>query len=350
MKYPVSKPSLTDVEREALLKVIDSGQLTHGPTVVEFEKAFAAYIGVRHAIACSSGTTALHLITASLLQPGDEVLVPDVSFVATANAVRYTDAEPVLCDVDRKTWTLSVSDALKKISNKTRAILGVHLYGEYARDICEFAASYGLDFIEDAAEGLGGVTPDGKKFGSLGKAAAFSFFGNKVMTTGEGGMVTTDDDELAARIRHLRGQAHTAVRYFHNMVGFNYRMTEMQAALGLAQLSRLPELLMKRRAVMMQYHERLSERYECSSLQAAPWQFTFLANSDRDWVQRQLASAGIDTRPVFVPMHDLPMYGRPSFQFPVSLELGRRGLSLPTYPDLSLSDVDYIADHVLRVA
>jgi perosamine synthetase len=355
IRYPVSKPSLGEREQELLLETFKSGQITHGPRVEEFERVFATRLGVADAVAVANGTVAIHLALAGInVGQGDEVLVPNLSFVATANAVSYTGATPVLCDIDPIDWGISVDDMRRKVSEKTKAVVVVHLYGKPANmeGILKFAREYRLFVIEDAAEGLGG-TYKGRALGTIGFGGTFSFYGNKIITTGEGGMVVTSDRSYAKRLRLLRGQAQSPhQRYFHGEIGFNYRMTELQAALGVAQTERMPSLIKRRRAILDLYAAQLKTwglQYGVTSgPDVAPWLFTFYVprNVHRDDLMIHLSQNGVDTRAIFHTMNRLPMYSRPDHQFPVSTELSDRGLSLPTYPDLEPADVERICNLV----
>jgi perosamine synthetase len=339
-------------------RTLAANQLTMGSMVQWFEKMFAAHLNVKHVITCSSGTTALHLaLVAAGIGEGDEVLVPNVTYVATANAVTYTGARPVLVDIDPLTWTIDVHDAEAKITSRTRAIIPVHLYGNPCdMDAIRFMAERnGLAVIEDAAEAIG-ASWRGHKCGTLGLMGCFSFYANKVITTGEGGAVATNDDVLASKLRLYRGQGQDPTRrYYHPVVGFNYRMTDMQAAIGVAQMHRLPELLKARRVVEGVYYEILENivgeplRYpgDCTT---APWLFTFCLDDeiDREDVMRQLAGRGIETRPTFVPLHRLPPYASAE-SFPVSDLAGDQGLSLPTHADMTPEDAAFIANEVREV-
>jgi perosamine synthetase len=359
IKFPVSKPSLRGRERELVAKCLDDVQLTQGPMVAEFENQFAATISEQHeAIACSNGTVALHLALSAMgIGPGDSVLVPDLSFVATANAVSYTGAKPILCEVDRDSWNISLIDAAKRIRVNTRAIIPVHLYGTPCdmRAVMNFADAHHLDVIEDAAEGLGGAF-EGQPLGSFGDAATFSFYGNKIITTGEGGAVVTRDAQLADRVRLLRGQGQpfSGRRYYHSLIGFNYRMTELQAAIGIAQLERLDEILIARGDVCQLYGLELAGRVttQIGDIDRAPWLFTCLLPEGIDPTQtaRMLLDRGIDTRPVFVPMHRLPMYSNGGKQtYPVADSIADRGISLPTHAEMTRDDAAFISDQLRSV-
>lgn len=347
--YPVSKPCLGTAEREFVSSVMNSGWLTQGRRVEQFEKELASYLGVNHVVCCSSGTTALHLALAAFgIGPGHEVLVPDLTFVATANAVSYTGAKVVLVDVDPHTWTINVDDAMRKVTSKTRAIIPVHLYGVACDmvSIRSFATNHNLLIIEDAAEAFGGRYY-GEPCGSIGDAGVFSFYANKILTTGEGGAVVTNNSGLVGRLRLLRGQAQVPrQRYFHSEVGFNYRMTELQAAVGLGQMTHLDTMLRRRSEVCRRYRERLVHLATSQSEESAPWLFTCLVSS-RDLLMQVLSSQGIETRPTFVPLHRLPMYQGVDPDFPVASMLGELGMSLPTYPELLNGEIDRICQEVL---
>lgn len=352
MRIPVSAPCLGQVETDHVAEVMRSGWLTLGPMVERFEAEFARRVGVRHAVFTTSGTTALHLALAVLdIGPGHEVLVPDLTYIATANAVTYVGATAVLCDVSADTWCLDVLDAVRRASPRTIADIPVHLYGHPAPSAeCLFT-------IEDAAQGLGGYCI-GEKWRPLGTCSTlgvYSFFANKVMTTGEGGMVVTNDGRLNERLRLLRGQGvDPHRRYWHPEVGYNYRPTELQAAIGLAQLSHLDEMLERRQSIVRRYAAALSPVVEsppCARPEAAPWLFTFLvpAPHRRDWLAERLRDTwNIETRPTFVPIHRQPFYSGPrDSDYPNACRIGDNGLSLPTFPDLTDEQVDYVCGAVI---
>lgn len=353
MKYPVSKPCIGVLERSLVDDTMQRVQLSQGEMVRRFERALAAYVGTAHALATTSGTTALHLVLAALgIGPGDEVIVPDLSFVATANAVAYTGATPVLADVHPMSWCIDPLDVRRKLTPRTRAILPVHLYGVPADmlTLSAIAREYKLHLIEDAAEGLGGWYY-GHQLGSFGTASTFSFYGNKVATCGEGGAICTNDEALYERMYFLRGQALDPMRrYYHPEVGFNYRLTDLQAAVGVGQMMRLEEMLERRREIFEIYHTALCDHIgvvpSAPHTRPAPWVFTLQLNHgvSRDGMMARLADRGIETRPGFVPMHQLPMYQRDGF--PVSSQLADRIISLPTYPGLTDEDVRVISDEV----
>jgi perosamine synthetase len=334
-----------------------------GAFVERFEAAFAAAVGCRHGIACSSGTAALHLALAAVgVGEGDEVLMPAFTMIATANAVRLLGATPVLVDAEPDTWNLATGQLAAKLTPRTRAIVPVHIYGhpvdmDPLRDLAE---RHGLGVIEDAAEAHGAVYR-GRPVGSLGDAAAFSFYGNKLVTTGEGGMVTTNDPALAARARELRSLAFSSDRHFwHRSVAFNYRMSNLQAAVGLAQTERLAELVERRRRNRERYALALSdvpglglpvERPGCRNVF---WMFGLTVlegfGPSRDALRRHLAARGVETRSFFVPIHVQPAYFRrhAGERHPVAERLGATGLYLPSGPTLSQADIEYVARQIRR--
>jgi len=359
---PVSSPSFVGNEREYVLDCMDSGWVSSaGEYVDRFEAGFAEFCGVRHAIACCNGTAALHLSLLALgVGPGDEVIVPTLTFVATANAVTYCGARPVFADSEPETWNLDPAQVASKITARTKGIIAVHLYGHPAEmdALRALATRHGLFLLEDAAEAHGALHR-GQRAGSLGDLAAFSFYGNKIIATGEGGMVTTDDDALAARVRLLRGQGMDPERrYWFPVVGYNYRMMNIPAAIGLAQLERAVWHTSRRREVAAAYKRQLggvrglgwqAEREWASH---AYWMFTVLLDDgtaeDRDRVMARLYEAGVETRPVFYPLHTLPPYREASRgeEFPVAESLSRRGISLPTWAGLDGGDLSYVCERL----
>jgi perosamine synthetase len=353
----VAEPLLDGNELEYVTQAMKSGWISsRGEFIERFERAFADFCGVRHAVATNNGTTALHLALAALgLGPGDEVLVPSLTYIATANCVAYCGASPVLADSEPRTMNLDPADLERRITDKTRAVIPVHLYGHPADmdAIHEVADRHGLLVVEDAAEALG-ARYKGARVGGLSDAAIFSFFGNKIITTGEGGMVTTNDDTLAERLRLLRSQGMDPKRrYWFPVVGFNYRMTNLQAAIGLAQLERVDHHLAQRRRVAAGYQQRLAGLSGRLTLPVSEnwaehvwWMYTVLTppQVDRDRLMAAMAEEGIETRPVFHPMHHLPPYAHLAAQgpYPQAENLGRRGLNLPTHAGLTDADLDRV--------
>jgi perosamine synthetase len=324
--------------------------------VKRFEREFAAYCGVRHGVATHNGTVALHLALAALgIGPGDEVILPTLTFVATANAVVYTGATPVFVDSEPHTWNIAPEAVARAVTPRTRAIIAVHLYGHPADmdPLRALADQHGLTLIEDAAEAHG-ARYKGRRAGSLSDVAIFSFFGNKIITTGEGGMVLTDDPALAERCFLLENQArHNENPYWHAEIGYNYRMTNLQAALGVAQLERIEDLIAVRVQNAAHYNRRLSEvpglsRPPCAEwAENVYWMYTVLVEEeyglDRDTVMTRLRQRGIDTRPAFYPIHTLPMYHQDQ-RLPVAEEVGRKGLNLPSGATLTPEQVDLVCD------
>ena len=331
-----------------------------GRFILLFEQAFAQFCGVSHAVSCNNGTSALHLALLGLgVEPGDEVILPTLTFVACANAIRYCGATPVFVDSDRRTMNIDASQIEKRITPRTKAILAVHLYGHPADmdPILDIAKQRGLFVLEDAAEAHGAIYR-GRVVGSIGHAATFSFFGNKIVTTGEGGMVTTSDAALAQRMRLLRGQGmEPQRRYWFPTIGYNYRMTNIQAAIGLAQTEKLSQHLEDRLRVAYWYNKHLAALREYLDLptealrvQHAYWMYTILlkdkVNLKRDDFTAAMQERGIETRPVFYPMHVMPPYREPDGSYPVAEALAQRGLNLPTHGLLVEDDIAYIAEAI----
>jgi perosamine synthetase len=339
-----------------------------GPYIDRFEEGFARYIGVRHAIAVSNGTVALHLALHALgVGPGDEVIVPDLTFAATAHTVLQVGAAPVLCDVEAETWCLDPRAVERAVTPRTRVIVPVHLFG-YPQDLDPLrplARAQGIRLLEDAAEAHGASIHD-TKTGALGDIAAFSFYGNKLMTTGEGGMLTTDDDALARRCRFLKDHGMSPERrYFHTELAFNYRMTNLQAALGLAQLEQLEVFIERKRQIFEHYAAGLAGvpgvtlNLERDGARNVFWMISLVLGDEvrlgRDEVCALLRARGVDTRPFFVPMSELPhlagarRVGSAGDGCPVSARLSARGLNLPSGCGLSRDEVAHVIAAVREV-
>lgn len=365
---PVSAPVVGDRELEYVTDAVRSGWVSSiGPYVDRFEAGFAEYVGVRHAVAVANGTVALHLTLHALgIGPGDEVILPDLTFAATAHAVLQTGATPVLADVEPSSWCLDPAAVRRAIGPRTRAILPVHLYGQAAdlTALDALAHDAGAFLVEDAAEAHG-ATWAGRMVGSFGRASAFSFYGNKIITTGEGGMITTDDGDLAERMRFLKDHGMSKERrYFHTELAFNYRMTNLQAALGVAQLERIETFIAKKRLVQAWYREALDGvpglalNPEVPASRNVCWMTSVLLPPEdrREEVARLLREQGVDSRPFFVPMSALPhlaglraVGAGGEASCPVAAELARRGLNLPSGCALSWEQVARVA-HALRGA
>lgn len=358
-RIPLSVPVLGGNAWRYLKECVDTEWVSYqGPFVPRFEEAVAAFVGTRYAVATNSGTAALHLSLHSVgIRSGDEVIVPALTFIATANAVVYTGAIPVFADVDPETWTMDPDSVRQCISPRTRAIIPVHLFGMPAEmdPIRQIAADHGLIVIEDAAQALG-ATYKGKRVGSLGKAGCLSFNGNKVITSGGGGMIVTDDQDLAERARFLSMQARSGPGFFHPEVGFNYRLTNLQAALGLAQIEDLSQILDRKKAIADLYAHRLSEIGGLTLARSKPWtspshwlnsvlvQDAF--GTSRDQLIDFLTARNIESRPFFQPLNTLPPYRGCRGTTPVAEELGRRGLNLPSSASLSDEDVVSVCEAI----
>ena len=358
----VSEPSLAGNELAYVTECIETNWISSaGRFVCDFESAFAATAGCRYGIAASSGTAALHLVIAALgLGPGDEVIMPAFTMIATANTVAYTGATPVLVDAEPDTWNIDPLQIEACITPRTKAIVVVHTYGHPADmdAIMSIAARHGLAVVEDAAEAHG-AKYRGRSVGGIGSAGAFSFYGNKIITTGEGGMVTTNDPDLAAVARRLRDHAFSAERHFwHEYRGFNYRMTNLQAAVGLAQTERRGELVAHRRRSREAYDAALrgvrgiTLPVERAEVQNVFWMYAILVEPEfgcsRDALRIALAANGIETRTMFIPIHLQPIYyhafaGR---RFPVAESLCRRGMYLPSGPRVGHADIAYVASEI----
>ncbi len=360
-RIPVAAPVLAGNERAYVLDCIDSSWISScGKYIERFESAFADFCGVRYAVSCNSGTAALHVALLALgIGPGDEVIVPTLTFVATANAVSYCGARPRFVDIEPDTWTLDPALIEAKITARTKAILPVHLYGHVANmdAITEIARRHNLFVVEDAAEAHGAEFR-GRRVGSVSDVAAFSFYGNKIISCGEGGMVVTDSEQLSRYAALLRGQGMALKqRYWFPIIGYNYRMPNLTAAVGLAQLERIDWHLNRRREVASWYRDILRDvpgiAWQASreGMANVDWLFTIILDESirvsRDDVIARLSERGVETRPVFYPMHVLPPYqemGEEDGEFPVAERIADTGLSLPTWAGLRHEDVVFVCD------
>ncbi|MBE0465953.1 MAG: LegC family aminotransferase [Candidatus Desulforudis sp.] len=367
MRIPLDAPNIGELEKEYVLRTLESGYVSSvGLLVTEFEKRFGTWVDVPHAVATVNGTAAIHLALRLFgIGPGDEVIVPALTFIATANPVVYVGATPVVVDVDPVTWNIDPDEVERAVTGRTRAVIPVHLYGNPAdmSRLMNIARRYGLYVIEDAAEALG-ATYDGRHVGTFGDIGIFSFNGNKVITTGGGGMLVTNDPDLAARARLLtnQGRAFGAKDYEHPEIGYNYRLTNIQAALGLAQMERLEQLLDAKRRNAALYREVLRDVPGLEWQQELPegkgrsswWMFSALVDADfsgrdRNTVAQRLRAAGIQTRPLFLPLSQQPAYaGYGLAECPVAESLHRQGLNLPSASFLTEEDVRYVCQMLLE--
>jgi perosamine synthetase len=364
--YPVAETYFVGNERLYLNQSIDSNWISSkGPFANSFERAFAREAGCEYAVACASGTVALHLVLAALgISPGDEVILPASTMIATANAVKYTAATVKL--VDSEPVSLNIDPALieRAITQNTKALIVVHTYGHPAQmhRLLKIADARGLFLIEDAAQAHGAEI-SGKRVGSFGLAGAFSFYANKIVTTGEGGMVTTNDAQFEQVVRRLRDHAFHPERHFwHEYVGFSYRMTNLQAALGLAQTERIDQIIAARRRLRSWYDERLRDCTGLSLPQESPgvrsvfWMYGVRVDNaafgcSSHALRTQLASSGVETRSFFVPIHAQPVYVNQFREqsFPVAEDLCRSGLYLPTNEVLTEKDIEWICHQIYDI-
>ncbi|MEO8025433.1 MAG: DegT/DnrJ/EryC1/StrS family aminotransferase [Bryobacteraceae bacterium] len=355
---PVAHPVFWGNEKKYVDECLETSWISSvGRFIPAFEQEFARFCGVEHAVSCDTGTSAVHLALMGFgVQAGDEVIVPSLTFIATANAVRYCGAKPVFVDCDEQSMNITPALIEPAITERTRGIIVVHLFGHPADmdPILLMAKERGLFVIEDAAEAHGAIYR-GRPAGGLADAGTFSFFGNKIITTGEGGMVTTRDAAFAQRLRILRGQGMDPNRrYWFPIVGYNYRMTNIQAAIGLAQMEDVDAHLAARHQIASWYRRHLEPLKEWIQLPMvedwavhACWMFTVvlrdLIASARDQIMRAMATDGIETRPFFHPLHSLPPYDDGSLRLPITEKLAGAGIMLPTHALLTEDDIRYIA-------
>ena len=353
---PVAKPLIGEEEKRAVLEVLGSGMLAQGTRVKAFEEAFASYVGTRHAVATSSGTAALHVaLLACGIRPGDEVITTPFTFIASANAILYCNARPVFADIDERTFNIDPEDINEKVTRKTRALLIVHLYGQACdmRAITEICEDYNLKLIEDACQAHG-AEYRGRRVGSFGDAACFSFYPTKNMTTGEGGMVTTSSDEVAERARLIREHG-SRVRYEHIALGYNYRMTDIAAAIGLVQLAKLEQMNARRieNAAMLSRElkgvEGIETPYVMPEVKHVFHQYTVRAER-REELIKKLEKAKIGYGIHYPkPVHRQRLYlelGYGDVSLPRAEKASREVLSLPVHPALKEEEVKLIAEVV----
>lgn len=360
---PIAKPFMIGNEMKYISECIITNWISsQGKFVSAFERKIARHTGVKYAVATSSGTTALHLaLTALGIQGGDQVIVPTLTFIATANAVRYTGADPIFVDSEMKTWGIDPAQIENRITPKTKAIIAVHLYGRpcLMDQIVRMARKYKLYVVEDAAQAQGAVYKN-SQVGSMGDVGCFSFFGNKIITTGEGGMLVTNHRHIYERAKILRDHGMSPEKkYWHPYVGFNYRLTNLQAALGCAQMERFDRILNEKSKIMRMYEHYLSADKRIilpqrnSSLKSVCWLYSIVLNPKhttmlRDRLLEILKARQIECRPLFYPIHQMPPY-RTQEVFPVAEKLSQNGLSLPSYVGIQESQVEAIC-HLIKDA
>lgn len=357
-KIPVYQPSLNGNEKKYVNECLDSTWISSkGKFVNEFEIKFASYIDVNYATTVSNGTVAIHLALLSLgIGPGDEVIVPTLTYIASVNSIVNAGATPVFIDSLESSWQLDPADVLKKITPKTKAVLAVHLYGHPCdmNALVEVCKNHNLYLIEDCAEAIG-TKFENKHVGTFGDISTFSFFGNKTITTGEGGMVVTNDETLFERAKHFKGQGLAKYReYWHDVIGYNYRMTNICAAIGLAQLEQIDKILKEKERIANCYRENLKDTSIIfhnpidNKICHSYWMCSILAQNanQRDLIRDFLKINEIETRPLFYPVHTMPMYATNYQSHPIAEKLGWRGINLPSYPELQNEQVKFICDKI----
>lgn len=358
---PISEPFISQSELDYVTNAVKSGWVSSlGEYINQFENEFAKYCGSKFALTTSNGTTGLHLSLVALnIKEGDEVIIPDFTFVATANAVAYTGAKPVFVDIDQDTLCIDPEAISKAITSLTKAIIPVHIYGHPANmaDIMKIAKKNNLIVIEDCAEAHGAEI-ENKKVGNFGNCGVFSFYGNKIITTGEGGMITTNDEEFYLQAKQLRDHAMSSTkRYWHDQIGFNYRITNIQAALGCAQLERIDKFINKRISVFEKYKReldginRLKLNYTRSGYKNVFWMIRLEIDGydedKRNLLMDRLKEKGIDSRPYFYPISDMPMYN--TADTPITHAIFQKGINLPTYYNLSDDNIEYICNTIKKI-
>ncbi len=357
-KIPVYQPSLNGNEKKYVNECLDSTWISSkGKFVNQFESAFAEYVGIKHAATASNGTVAIHLALLALgISEGDEVIVPTLTYIASVNAIAYTGATPIFVDSLEETWQISPEDVIKKITPKTKAVMAVHLYGHPCDmdPLVEICKKHNIFLIEDCAEAIGTMYK-GKHVGTFGDISTFSFFGNKTITTGEGGMVVTNDETLHDRSVHFKGQGLAKHRqYWHDVIGYNYRMTNICAAIGLAQLENIEQVLNEKKRVADTYRSLLANtpivfhNQVGENVYHSYWMCSILTSDakERDALRTHLENQGIETRPLFYPAHTMPMYSAQYQRHPVAENIGWRGVNLPSYPGLKQEEIEFICKEI----
>lgn len=355
-KFPVYQPTLNGNEKKYVQECLDSTWISSkGKFINQFENEFSRLTGIKHSLAVSNGTVALHVALLSLgIGRDNEVIVPTFTYIASVNSIAYTGAKPIFVDSDPVTWQIDTRKIEEKISEKTKAIMAVHIYGHPCEmdELKRIADKYKLYIVEDCAEGIGSYYKR-KHVGGFGDISTFSFFGNKTITTGEGGMVCTNRKGLSDLAFRLKGQGLAKNKeYYHDIIGYNYRMTNICAAIGCAQLEQIKNILDKKEFVVKKYIDGIQNlpveyHRQTGDVKHSYWMFTILAKSENDRInlRNHLAEHGIETRPTFHPVHTMPMY-KTKEMFEVAEDIGSRGINLPSYPDLTEADIKFILDKI----
>lgn len=358
----ISEPSLGIEELNNVIEAVKSSWISSkGKFITEFEEKFAEYCGVKYGIATFNGTVALHLaLKALMIDKGDEVIVPDLTFIATANVVTYCNAKPIFIDSHPDYWCIDPEKIEEKITTKTKAIIPVHLYGHPCDmdEIIKIAKKHGLYIIEDAAEAHG-TEYKGEKVGSFGDISCFSFYGNKIITTGEGGMCSTNNQELAERMKILRDHGmNPNKRYWYDVIGFNYRMTNIQAAIGIAQLKKIDKFIKRKRQIARKYSKELKDLEMKGLVTLHPemlwaknvyWMYSILLEENfgisRDELIHLLKKRDIETRPFFYPIHIMPPYNKTKCNVNnIAKNISLKGINLPSSSALKDSEIQYIVE------
>jgi len=365
---PVNTPLLGKRELKNVTDCVKTGWISsRGKYIKQFEEEFARYCGVKYGVSTTNGTTALHLALAALdVKKGDEVIMPTFTMIATAYAVMYTGAKPVLVDSEDRTWNMDTAALERLVTKKTKVILPVHIYGHPVDmgPVLELARKRGIRVVEDAAEVHGGEYK-GKKCGSLGDIGCFSFYANKIITTGEGGMVVTDNARIAEKAGILKDLAHSSgKRFLHTHLGYNYRMTNLQAAVGLAQTRQIEKFIRIKRRMARAYNERLKDvqglklPVEEKWAKNVYWMYSVVVEKgfglSRDRLMEELRKEGVDTRAFFVPMHRQPVLLKAGVvskkaKYPVADSISRRGLYLPSGLALKDSEIDLVCEKIRKI-
>jgi perosamine synthetase len=358
IQIPVYQPDLSGNEKSYVIDCLDSNWISSkGKFIKQFEDKFNEFVGCKFSTTVSNGTVALHLALLALdIREGDEIIVPSLTYIASVNAIKYCGATPVFVDSLESNWQVDPHDVARKITKKTKAILCVHLYGNSCDmdALCKIAFENSLFLIEDCAEALG-TRYKNKCVGTFGDVSTFSFYGNKTITTGEGGMVSTNNEKLFNKLTHIKNQGLDKNKeYSHDIIGYNYRMTNVAAAIGLAQLERIDKIIERKRHIATLYKEKLDNKgvifhQEGDHVFHSYWMCTILVpdKNYRDSLRKHLLDNGIETRPIFYPIHTLPMYELKGVEFRNADNISSRGINLPSYPTLSDHDIEYICDSIL---